>query len=120
MKFLLDQSADARLIEFLIQEGHDAARIGSDYPGGISDREVLAIANREQRILITDDRDFGELIIRHQLPHQGVIYLRLGAYASLATKVERISNALDRYADAIATGEYLVVTLQRVRVRTAG
>ncbi len=62
MKFLLDQSTDARLLPYLRDLGHDATRIGSDYPSGLSDEEVLAIAREEGRILITDDRDFGELI----------------------------------------------------------
>jgi predicted nuclease of predicted toxin-antitoxin system len=83
MRFLLDQSTDARLIPFLAELGHAATRIGADYAGGIPDVQVLAIASDEGRILITDDRDFGELVIRSGLPHAGVIYLRLGSYAEL-------------------------------------
>jgi hypothetical protein len=54
MNFLLDQSVDARLVAWLTARGHDTKRIGRDYPHGLPDREVLTIAQRERRILITD------------------------------------------------------------------
>jgi predicted nuclease of predicted toxin-antitoxin system len=114
MKFLLDQSTDARIITFLAKLGHDTTRIGADYPGGIPDEQVLAIANNEGRILITDDRDFGELVIRSGLAHAGVIYLRLGNYADLEAKQERLRYVLTHYADKL--DQFLVVTPHRVRL----
>ncbi len=64
MKFLLDESADFPLASFLKQLGHDVTAIAHDYPHALKDREVLSIAREEQRILIANDRDFGELIFR--------------------------------------------------------
>ncbi|HSX77571.1 MAG TPA: DUF5615 family PIN-like protein [Candidatus Saccharimonadia bacterium] len=64
MKFLLDQSADFRLIPHLLQLGHDVQAISRNYPPGLPDEDVLAIAREEKRILIVADRDFGELIFR--------------------------------------------------------
>lgn len=58
MRFLLDQSSDARLVEYLRSLNHDATRVGREYPGGLTDDEVLPLAHREQRILITHDRGF--------------------------------------------------------------
>lgn len=121
VKFLLDQSSDARLLAFLTQLGHDVRRIGREYPPGLRDREVLAIAHREGRILITDDRDFGELVFRLGQPHSGVVHLRFGRldnYAPLATKLERLQYVLSHYADQL--DQFLVVTRHRVRVRRAG
>lgn len=115
MKFVLDQSTDARLLPVLREHGHDATRIGSDYPPGLTDLEVLAIAAREQRILITDDSDFGDLVFHHLHPHNGVVYLRLGPDADLATKTERLTDVLSRYPEM--TGRFLVVTRDRIRVR---
>jgi predicted nuclease of predicted toxin-antitoxin system len=85
MNFLLDQSVDARLIAWLTARGHDTNRIGRDYPPGLPDREVFTIAQRESRILITDDRDFGELVFRHRQIHTGIIYLRLVSYSFALT-----------------------------------
>lgn len=117
MRFLLDQSTDARLGNYLRSLGHDATRIGADHPAGLSDHAVLAIAERERRILITDDRDFGDLVVRLRQRHAGIIYLRLGPYASLAAKVARVEYVLLHHADQL--GQLLIVTPQRVRARDA-
>lgn len=69
----MDESADARLGPFLRRLGHDVATIAVDHPASLKDEDVLAIARREQRILITDDRDFGELVFRNRRPHAGVM-----------------------------------------------
>ncbi len=115
MRFLLDQSTDARLIPYLRSRGHDAIRIGREFPPGLPDPEVLAIAVREGRILITDDRDFGDLVFRQRQPHTGVIYLRLGEFAELPTKEACLARVLTEYIDQL--DEFLVVTRSSVRVR---
>ena len=114
MNFLLDQSVDARVIPWLTEHGHDALRIGREYPHSLPDEEVLAIAKREGRILITDDRDFGELVFRHRQPHTGVIYLRLASY-SLALTTARLEHVLTKYTDRL--DRFLVVTPGSVRER---
>ena|SRR5215212_59409 len=111
----MDESADARLGPFLRRLGHDVTTIAVDHPASLKDEDVLAIARREQRILITDDRDFGELVFRNRRPHAGVIYLRVGAYAELDLKRERLEDALRRHANDL--DQFLVVTRNRVRVR---
>ena len=73
MRFLLDESAEARIAGFLTDRGHDATRVGRDYPAGLPDEAVLAIVQSEQRIVITNDKDFGELVFRERHPHAGVI-----------------------------------------------
>jgi predicted nuclease of predicted toxin-antitoxin system len=114
MKFLLDQSTDARLLSYLKQLGHDVTQIHHTYPESTPDEEVLSIARQEERILITDDRDFGELVFRLQQPHAGVIFLRLGTYAPLELKIERLNYVLTQYADKL--GQFLVVKKRTVRV----
>jgi predicted nuclease of predicted toxin-antitoxin system len=79
MRFVVDESADARVAVDLRRRGHDVKLIAQDYRPGLPDPDVLAIARREERILITDDRDFGELVFRHQHAHAGVIYFRLSS-----------------------------------------
>src|SRR5918996_2685963 len=107
MKFLLDQSTDARLGTYLRKLGHDVTRIAADYPAGLLDPKILSLARTEGRILITDDRDFGEWVFRFKLPHAGVIFLRLGTYASLSFKIERLDYVLTHYADQL--DKFLVV-----------
>jgi predicted nuclease of predicted toxin-antitoxin system len=115
MKFLFDQSADFRLIAHLRSLGHDVTAISRDYPHSLADGDVLAIAQREQRILVVADRDFGELIFNQGLAHAGVLFFRLPG-AQLQTKVEHLDQALEDYADNLAAGEFVVVAPGNIRV----
>jgi predicted nuclease of predicted toxin-antitoxin system len=115
MRFLLDQSAEARIGVFLNGEGHDATRVGRDHPPGLPDEEVLAIAVAENRILITNDRDFGDLIFRQHHPHTGVIYLRFPLDATAAQKIASLSELLVTHVHDL--DKYLTVTPRGVRVR---
>jgi predicted nuclease of predicted toxin-antitoxin system len=115
MKFLFDQSADFRLIAHLRSLGHDVSVVSRDYPPGLADVDVLAIALSEQRILVVADRDFGELIFRHGLAHAGVLFFRLPG-AELQTKVEHLDQALQQHAGELTAGEFVVVTPGQIRV----
>jgi predicted nuclease of predicted toxin-antitoxin system len=66
-KFLLDESADFPLAAELLSHGHDVKTVVRDFQAAISDPEVLAIAIAEDRIVITNDHDFGELVFRRGL-----------------------------------------------------
>ena len=115
MRFLLDQNAHARLVPFLSSLGHEATRIARDYPPGVPDPEVLSIACREQRVLITHDRYFGRLVFVELQPHAGVILLRLGSPTPLALAIDRLTEVLTAYAHAL--DQFIVVTPDRIRVR---
>jgi len=77
MGFLLDENVDIRLKAHLLSLGHDVTAIAEDYPRCLEDLDVLALAHREQRIVITNDRDFGELAVQTRKEHAGVINFRL-------------------------------------------
>jgi predicted nuclease of predicted toxin-antitoxin system len=115
MKFLFDQSADFRLMSHLRTLGHDVAAISRQYPPGLADEDVLAIARQEARILIVADRDFGELIFQQALAHAGVIFFRLPG-AILHTKIEHLNTVLAEYTGQLERGAFLVVTPGRIRV----
>lgn len=116
MKFLLDENIDARLLPFLLDLGHDVTSVAKDYFYGLLDEDVLALAHQEQRILLTNDRDFGELIVRRQLPHAGIILFRLTPYdANIHLRRKRLQHVLRHYADQLH--QLLVVTPKSVRVR---
>jgi predicted nuclease of predicted toxin-antitoxin system len=114
-RFLLDESADLPLRDHLRARGHDATAIAHEYPASLADDDVLAIAVAENRILITNDRDFGELVFRRRLPHRGIILFRLGDEA-LPIKIAWLDHVLDVYADRLR--EFLVVNDRGVRVRS--
>jgi predicted nuclease of predicted toxin-antitoxin system len=115
MKFLFDQSADFRLIAHLRELGHDVSAVSRDFPHGLADEDVLAIARDEKRILLVADRDFGELIFHQGLLHTGVIFFRLPG-ANLDTKIEHLNTVLEEHADELNRGEFIVVTPGQIRV----
>lgn len=114
MKFLIDESADARLAGYLRSRGHDATLVASSHRPGLTDEEVLAIAHAEGRILLTDDRDFGELVFRRHRPHAGVIFFRLSTTA-IAVRIERLNHVLTRHVQHL--DQFLVVSEGGVRMR---
>ncbi|MDQ3694444.1 MAG: DUF5615 family PIN-like protein [Chloroflexota bacterium] len=115
MRFLLDQNVRARIGTVLTDHGHDVRRIGRDYPPGLPDPDVLTIALREQRSLITYDKDFGDLIFQHRLPHAGVILLRLPWDATIQQVIMALEQLLISHHDQL--DRFLVVTRQGVRMR---
>lgn len=72
-------------------------------------------AVREQRIVVTNDKDFGELIFRSGKAHQGVVLLRLHN-ESAANRVKMMKNVLEHYADRLA-GHFTIATERNVRIR---
>lgn len=115
MKFLLDQSAEARIGTFLNSIGHDSTRVGADHPPGLPDDQVLAISVSEKRILITNDSDFGELIFKLRHSHTGVIYFRFPLDTSANQKIASLERLLSTHANHL--NKYLTVTPRRIRVR---
>ena len=114
MRLLFDQSTDRRLGPVLRQRGHDVQIVGVDYPRSLPDYQVLAIARQVGRILVTDDRDFGELVFRHRRAHAGIIFLRLPS-DEFAPKLARLLHVINNYADQLS--QFVVVTERQVRVR---
>lgn len=114
MRFLLDESVDARLASTLRELGHDVALVASDYRPGMKDLEVLGTARREGRILITNDRDFGELVVRRGLAHSGLILMRLESN-TLAAKEAALRSVLQDHSALLS--QFLVVTERGVRAR---
>ena len=76
MKFITDENLGIQIPRFLKSLDYDVIsviEVALSYP----DIDILAIANKENRILLTTDKDFGELVFKEKLIHSGVILLRL-------------------------------------------
>jgi predicted nuclease of predicted toxin-antitoxin system len=63
MKFVADEGIDSQIVEKLRNEGHDIYYV-AEFKAGTEDEKILEIANTEDRVLITRDKDFGELVYR--------------------------------------------------------
>jgi predicted nuclease of predicted toxin-antitoxin system len=114
MRFLLDESMPASAGSFLRSRDHDATAVGLDYPHALRDREILRLAHEEERILVTSDSDFGELIFRFHLPHRGLIFFRLRDERPAAIG-RWLGYVLDTMPHLLTA--YLVVSESGIRVR---
>ena len=82
MRLLANENFPADAIEALRKRGHDVAWIRTDAPGS-TDHQVLERAQAENRILVTFDKDFGELAFRTKLPSSsGVVLFRISLPSS--------------------------------------
>jgi predicted nuclease of predicted toxin-antitoxin system len=114
MNLLADESVDKPIVEQLRQDGHDVLYVAEMEPG-IPDDIVLHQANEHQALLITEDKDFGELVHRQGLVHLGVILIRL-AGLSPQTKARLVSKVLAERA-AEMPDAFSVISPGMVRTR---
>ena len=113
MKLLFDTCVWGGAKPDILAAGHDVLWTG-DLPQDPGDEDILAQAYREQRVLITLDKDFGELAIRHSLPHCGIVRLvNIRARQQAATCLQ----VLAQYADELAQGAIVPVEAGRERIR---
>ena len=93
MKFLVDECTGPAVARWLEQRGHDVFSV-YDEARGIDDNKIIEIAQAEERILITNDRGFGEKVFRERRPHHGVVFLRLANERS-ANKIRVLDQLID-------------------------
>lgn len=93
-------------------ENHEVFSV-FDEARGMTDDEVLTKAFVENRILITNDKDFGEMIFRERRNHHGVIFMRLDDERA-ANKIEVLRRLLENYAEKLSE-QLVVVTETKVR-----
>ena len=115
MKLLLDTCVWGGAVAPLKAAGHDVVWAG-DWPTDPGDDEILALAHREGRILITLDKDFGELAVVRGQAHAGIIRLVI---LSAIEQVPTCVMVLNRYGTELQSGAIVTVEPGRVRVRPA-
>ncbi len=114
MKILADEGIDRPIVERLRRDNHQVQYVAEMEPG-ISDEVVLDLANQEKTILLTADKDFGELVFRQQQMTRGVILVRLGGI-SPSRKAAIVASALAVHGDQMGQA-FTVVTPGAVRIR---
>lgn len=81
MIFLADECVDKPIVDHLRDCGYSVLYV-AEMSAGISDDEVLRLANEKSAILLTSDKDFGEFIFRQQRLNQGIILIRMSKLSS--------------------------------------
>jgi predicted nuclease of predicted toxin-antitoxin system len=114
VNFLADESVDRQIVDRLRQDGHHVPSVAEMEPG-ISDDEVLGRANQEQAVLLTADKDFGELVYRQKRVMLGVVLIRL-AGLSPERKAEIAAAAIRQHSNEFSRA-FTVIGASVVRIR---
>jgi predicted nuclease of predicted toxin-antitoxin system len=115
LRFLLDQDVYAVTARFLQNLGHDVVSVGSIGRAQATDAELLQLAKDRERVFVTRDRDFGQLIFAEGL-RAGVIYLRILPSTQDAVHRE-LARVLTRHMESELGKVFIVVEPGRHRVR---
>jgi len=113
MRFLADESCDFGVVRALRAAGHDVVALAEISPR-VDDEIVIDHALHEERILITEDKDFGQLVYAHRRPSGGVLFIRFPARVRRSlprTVVELVKRRGERLV-----GDFVVVQPGRTRV----
>ena len=107
MRFLVDECTGLRVAVWLRERGHDVFS-AYEQAHGADDEALLRRAFAEDRILITNDKDYGEKVFRDGSPHKGVVLLRLENERT-GNKIAVLQKLLDGYGDRLA-GRFVAVS----------
>ena len=114
MKLIVDVGVGMAVEEALHEMGHDVLSV-RDIDARMPDRKILQLAAAEDRLLITMDKDFGDLAVREGAAHAGVLLLRLEE-ATADEKARVVRQILDEHGERIAN-HVAVYQSGRLRVR---
>ncbi|MBS1835584.1 MAG: DUF5615 family PIN-like protein [Acidobacteria bacterium] len=114
MKLVADESVEGPTVWALRAAGHEVVSIAESAPG-IDDEAVLRIARQEEALLLTADKDFGELVFRNYREHCGVLLIR-AADATLEENAANTLAAIERHG-ADLRNSFSVLTPHALRIR---
>jgi predicted nuclease of predicted toxin-antitoxin system len=118
MKFLADQEVYALTVRFLSGLGHDVLTANAAGLAAASDRDLLEAAHRDDRLLVTRDRDYGSLVFIEGRSG-GVLYLRITPQTLGAVHAE-LATVLRQYPLDMLAQSFVVVEPGRHRLRRCG
>lgn len=111
---LADECCDGSLVRILRSAGHDVEYVRETHPG-LPDDEVVSLAANGGRVLLTEDKDFGELVVRHGARLPSLILLRLST-TDPQRKARRLLEVLQGHSDRLI-GNHVVVLDASLRIR---
>ncbi len=116
MRFLADESCDFAVVRALRRAGFDVVSV-LENASRAEDSEVIELALREERILLTEDKDFGRLVYSHGQKPPGVIFLRFPTFAR--KQISRDVLDLVKQQGERLVGSFVTVQPSRIRISHA-
>ncbi|MGD8792465.1 MAG: DUF5615 family PIN-like protein [Anaerolineae bacterium] len=114
MKLFADESIDRQIVDRLRKDGHEVQYVAELEPG-IPDDIVLNLANEEADLLLTADKDFGELVFRQRRVSSGILLVRLAGLSPLR-KAEVVAFAINQHSRELL-GAFAVLRPGSLRIR---
>ena len=114
MKLLFDGCVSRFAVEAARSAGHDVTWAG-DWEEDPGDEEILARAHAEGRVVVTIDKDFGELAILRGAPHHGIV--RLSAMPARSQGAACVT-VINQFGEELMRGAIATVEAHRVRIRS--
>ena len=112
LKFLADVNIEKQIVDFLIESDFDIKWI-PDYNIKMTDEELLKLAANEERILLTNDKDFGYYIFLQNRPVNGLILFRIKGQ-NPGKKISNLKELLGNYRNKI-DNHFIVITEKKIR-----
>jgi predicted nuclease of predicted toxin-antitoxin system len=117
VRIVADESVDRQIVDRLRAGGHDIESVAELHPG-IDDETVLELSVQSEALLLTADKDFGELVFRQRRLHTGVLLLRLSGLEP-EVKAELVATTVSQHASALNRG-FAVLSERLLRLRREG
>jgi len=117
IKFLADVNVEKSLVDYLSKQGYDIKWV-PDYNCEMLDEELLNLAREERRILITNDKDFGDLIFFQRKLSPGAILFRVKGQKS-HDKIKLMKKLLMGYRDKLLN-HFIIITKVKIRIIPLG
>ncbi|MES2033230.1 MAG: DUF5615 family PIN-like protein [Pseudomonadota bacterium] len=114
MRFLLDECCPRALADALRGQGHDVVHV-VETARGSPDIQLAALAEAEDRLIVTEDFDFGELAVRQATPRTGVVIIFCRTLLP-AENTARAVHVIEEFGKALA-GHLTIIEAERVRRR---
>lgn len=114
MRIVADESVDRQIVDRLRSDGHDVWFVAELTPG-VDDEEVLQQSRERRAVLLTADKDFGELVYRQHRIHSGVVLIRMAGLKPEA-KAELVASLFEQHANELEQG-FAVLSKRALRLR---
>lgn len=114
LKFLADESCDFLVVRSLRSAGYDVVAVSESFPSA-SDTEVLNASVKDERILLTEDKDFGEWIFAHRKEMTGVLLIRFPGNARSGLG-QAVTHLVEKYGRELLSS-FSVLEPGRARIR---
>lgn len=112
LKFLANVNIEKPIVDFLLKNGYDVKWV-ADIDKKMTDTQVCDLANKEQRVILTNDKDFSEIVFYQKKIVYGIILFRIKGQ-NIHVKLTLLEKLLKNYSDKIKN-HFVVVTKEKLK-----